>query len=111
MTFREQSGEDARTSPPDAQAAYHGIDVADRGADPEGDATRTPSETEHLLATWIVKAWQNRRLNQYAPAWIRQAVTVIETNRRRRTWPPSIPLHTPFTRDDTKARSDMANDG
>ena len=24
---------------------------------------------EHLLATWIVKVWQNRRLDQYAPAW------------------------------------------
>ena len=24
---------------------------------------------EHLLATWIVKVWQNRRLDQHAPAW------------------------------------------
>ncbi|WP_210608896.1 hypothetical protein [Streptomyces rhizosphaericus] len=24
---------------------------------------------EHLLATWIVRIWQNRRLDQYAPAW------------------------------------------
>ncbi|MFF7865541.1 transposase [Streptomyces qaidamensis] len=48
---------------------YRGIDVADRGADPEGDATWTLSEMEHLLATWIVKVWQNRRLDQYAPAW------------------------------------------
>ena len=24
---------------------------------------------EHLLATWIVKVWQNRKLDQYAPAW------------------------------------------
>ncbi|WP_371621580.1 hypothetical protein OG245_00720 [Streptomyces sp. NBC_01116] len=39
-----------------------------RGADPEGDATWTLSETEHLLATWNVKVWQNRRIDQYAPA-------------------------------------------
>ncbi|MCX4745192.1 transposase [Kitasatospora sp. NBC_01287] len=48
---------------------YRGRDVADRGADPEGDASWTLSEMEHLLATWIVKVWQNRRLDQYAPAW------------------------------------------
>jgi hypothetical protein len=48
---------------------YRGVDVADRGADPEGDAVWTLAEMEHLLATWIVKVWQNRKLNQYAPAW------------------------------------------
>jgi transposase InsO family protein len=48
---------------------YRGIDIADRGCDPESDATWTLSEMEHLLATWIVKVWQNRRLDQYAPAW------------------------------------------
>ena len=48
---------------------YRGVDVADRGADPEGDAVWTLAEMEHLLATWIVKAWQNRKLDQYAPAW------------------------------------------
>ncbi|MGA5704556.1 transposase [Peterkaempfera bronchialis] len=48
---------------------YRGQDIADRGADPEGDATWTVEEAEHLLATWIVKVWQNRRLDQYAPAW------------------------------------------
>ncbi|MFD4745889.1 transposase [Streptomyces rubiginosohelvolus] len=48
---------------------YRGIDVADRGVDPEGDATWTLSDMEHLLATWMVKVWQNRRLDQYAPAW------------------------------------------
>ncbi len=48
---------------------YRGVDVADRGVDPEGDAVWTLEETEHLLATWMVKVWQNRRLNQYAPAW------------------------------------------
>jgi len=48
---------------------YRGVDVADRGADPEGDAVWTLAEMEHLLATWIVAVWQNRRLEQYAPAW------------------------------------------
>ncbi|KAB8162537.1 hypothetical protein FH609_022460 [Streptomyces sp. 3MP-14] len=48
---------------------YRGVDVADRGADPEGDAVWTLAEMEHLLATWIVSVWQNRRLDQYAPAW------------------------------------------
>lgn len=35
---------------------YRGIGVADRAAAPEGDATWTLSEMEHLLATWIMKA-------------------------------------------------------
>ncbi len=48
---------------------YRGVDVADRGVDPEGDAVWTVQEMEHLLATWTVKVWQNRRLDQYAPAW------------------------------------------
>ena len=33
---------------------YAGVDTADRGADPEGDATLTMDEMEHLIATWIV---------------------------------------------------------
>jgi hypothetical protein len=48
---------------------YRGVDVADRGTDPEADAAWTLSEMEHLLATWIVRCWQNRRLDQHAPAW------------------------------------------
>ncbi|WNZ12933.1 transposase [Streptomyces sp. 11x1] len=48
---------------------YQGVDVADRGVDPEGDAVWTLAEMEHLLATWIVAVWQNRKLDQYAPAW------------------------------------------
>jgi hypothetical protein len=48
---------------------YQGIDVADRGADPEGDAVLTIAAMEHLLATWIVKVWQNRVFGEYAPAW------------------------------------------
>src|SRR5260370_8240814 len=38
---------------------YTGVDVADRGADPEGDARLTVEEMEHAIATWIVKGiWQ-----------------------------------------------------
>ncbi|MFF2308482.1 hypothetical protein ACFVVP_39030 [Streptomyces sp. NPDC058128] len=48
---------------------YRGIEVADRGIDPEGDAVWTVDEAEHLLAEWTVRIWQNRRLDQYAPAW------------------------------------------
>ncbi|WP_285567829.1 transposase [Streptomyces sp. RTGN2] len=48
---------------------WRGIDVADRGADPEADAAWTVAEMEHLLASWIVAVWQNRRLDQHAPAW------------------------------------------
>ncbi|MEW1637545.1 transposase [Streptomyces sp. NPDC093801] len=48
---------------------WRGIDVADRGADPEADAAWTVAEIEHLLASWIVAVWQNRRLDQHAPAW------------------------------------------
>lgn len=48
---------------------YRGVDVADRGADPESDAVLTITEMEHLIATWIVKIWQNRELGEHAPAW------------------------------------------
>jgi hypothetical protein len=48
---------------------YCGIDVADRGVDPEADAVLTADAMERLLATWIVKVWQNRRLGEHAPAW------------------------------------------
>ncbi|SOD46281.1 hypothetical protein SAMN06272727_3640 [Streptomyces sp. Ag82_G6-1] len=48
---------------------YTGIDPADRGADPEGDAVLTIDEMEHVIATWIVAVWQRRRLGQYAPSW------------------------------------------
>jgi hypothetical protein len=48
---------------------WRGIDTADRGADPEDDAVLTVAQAEHLIATWIVKIWQNRELGEYAPAW------------------------------------------
>ena len=41
-----------------------------RRADPEADAVLTLAQAEHLVATWIVKVWQNRELGEYAPAWI-----------------------------------------
>ena len=48
---------------------YTGIDVADRGADPEGDAVLTMAELEHMIATWVVGVWQKRRLGTFAPHW------------------------------------------
>ncbi|GAA1625697.1 hypothetical protein GCM10009679_33440 [Saccharothrix algeriensis] len=48
---------------------YQGVDVADRGADPEADAALTVDEMEHLIATWSVQIWQNRVLGEHAPAW------------------------------------------
>ncbi|MBE4737573.1 transposase [Streptomyces caniscabiei] len=48
---------------------YQGTDVADRGADPEADACLTVTEMEHLIATWVVETWQNRRFGSYAPSW------------------------------------------
>jgi len=48
---------------------YSGVDVADRGVDPDSDAVLTVTQMEHLIATWIVKIWQNRRLGEYAPSW------------------------------------------
>ncbi|MFQ6265480.1 hypothetical protein ACLLO4_03630 [Kutzneria viridogrisea] len=48
---------------------YQGVDIADRGADPETDAVLTISEMEHLIATWVVRIWQNRALGEHAPAW------------------------------------------
>ena len=44
-------------------------DVADRGADPERDASLTLAQTEHIIATWIVQVWQNHKLGEYAPSW------------------------------------------
>ncbi|MFF0656082.1 hypothetical protein [Micromonospora tulbaghiae] len=48
---------------------YSGVDVADRGVDPEADAVLTIDAMEHLIATWTVKIWQNRRLGEHAPCW------------------------------------------
>jgi hypothetical protein len=48
---------------------YTGIDVADRGADPEADATLTMEQMERLIAEWIIGVWQSRALGEHAPAW------------------------------------------
>ncbi|HEV2345149.1 MAG TPA: helix-turn-helix domain-containing protein [Actinocrinis sp.] len=48
---------------------YTGVDVADAGADPEGDAVLTVAEMEHVIATWIVGTWQNRILGECSPHW------------------------------------------
>jgi transposase InsO family protein len=48
---------------------YTGVDVADRGADPEADAALTMAETERLIAEWVIRVWQNRALGGHAPAW------------------------------------------
>ncbi len=48
---------------------YTGVDVADRGADPEADAVLTVDAMESLIAAWVVQIWQNRRLGEHAPCW------------------------------------------
>lgn len=48
---------------------YCGVDVADRGVDPEADAALTMSQMEHLITTWSVRIWQCRRLGGHAPSW------------------------------------------
>ena len=39
---------------------YTGIDVADRGADPEAAAVLTMEQMERLVAEWIIQVWQVR---------------------------------------------------
>jgi hypothetical protein len=48
---------------------YTGIDVADRGPDPEGDACMTVEQMERLIASWIVGVWQERVLQDCPPFW------------------------------------------
>ncbi|MFJ2779417.1 transposase [Kitasatospora sp. NPDC087315] len=48
---------------------YRGVDVADRGADVEGDTVLTLPEMEHAIATWVVGVWQNRILGEHGPSW------------------------------------------
>ena len=48
---------------------YTGVDVADQGADPQGDALLTISGLERVIARWIVETWQRRRLGEYCPHW------------------------------------------
>jgi len=39
---------------------YTGIDVADRGADPEADATLTMEQMERLIAEWVISVFTDR---------------------------------------------------
>lgn len=48
---------------------YTGIDVADRGADPEAAAVLTMEQMERLVAEWVIRVWQVRALGEHAPAW------------------------------------------
>lgn len=48
---------------------YRGMDVADRGADPEGDASMTLEQAERFLAWFVVHIWQQRPLGQHRPHW------------------------------------------
>jgi transposase InsO family protein len=48
---------------------YQGRDVADRGADVEGDAVLSLEQMEDLVAEWRVRVWQNRLLREAAPSW------------------------------------------
>jgi hypothetical protein len=65
----ERAFRSAQTLLLESLPGFRGVDVADRGADPEGDAVFTVSAMEHLVATWIVAVWQNRRLGEHAPPW------------------------------------------
>jgi hypothetical protein len=53
----------------EALPGYTGVDVYDRDADPEADATFTVEAMASLIATWTVGVWQNRRLGEHSPAW------------------------------------------
>jgi hypothetical protein len=48
---------------------YCGRDVADRGADPDGDAVLSMEQLEGLIAAWTIRVWQNRALAEAAPDW------------------------------------------
>ena len=39
---------------------YTGVDVADRGADPEADAVLTMDEMERLISEWVVQVFTDR---------------------------------------------------
>ncbi|MFJ1250723.1 hypothetical protein ACGILS_25785 [Streptomyces albidoflavus] len=53
----------------EALLGYTGVDVADRGKDPEADAVVSVGRVEHLIASWVVRVWQNRLLAEHAPPW------------------------------------------
>lgn len=65
----ERTFDGIRTLLFEALPGYKGVDVADRGADVEADASITVSRMESAIATWIVRVWQNRQFGEFAPAW------------------------------------------
>jgi hypothetical protein len=65
---------------------YRGVDVADRGEDAEGDTVLTVAEMEQLIATWVVKVWQNCQL-----ASTRRRGTRVANTARTRCSPPRWP--------------------
>lgn len=48
---------------------FRGLDVADRGTDPEGDAIMTLEQAERYVAWFVVHVWQGRALGEYRPSW------------------------------------------
>jgi hypothetical protein len=46
---------------------WRGMDVYDRGADPEADASMTLDEAHEYLAWFVTHQWQNRPLGEYKP--------------------------------------------
>lgn len=46
---------------------WRGIDVADRGRDPQADASMTLDEAQEYLAWFVVTIWQRRELGEYKP--------------------------------------------
>jgi hypothetical protein len=66
LPLREDWGEEMEWAYPGVQAAMVANLAGYRAADPEADAVLTVTEMERLIATWIVKVWQNRRLSEHA---------------------------------------------
>jgi len=46
---------------------WRGIDVHDRGADPQGEASMTLDEAHEYLAWFVVNVWQRRELGEHKP--------------------------------------------
>lgn len=48
---------------------YQGVDVADAGPAPQPHTLMNIDEMENLIATWVIKVWQNRALGEHCPIW------------------------------------------
>lgn len=68
---------------------YQGVDAADRGMDPEGDAVLTVAEMEHVIATWIVLCGRTGDSGRTRRAGT-PAVTTARTACSRRRWPRAV---------------------